>query len=82
VAEFHCCSGLVFIIVCFVAHYLYETDDRAVAQAVSRWLPTSAARIRVRTAYGFCDGQSGTVAGFLGAVLFPLLIIISPIFPP
>jgi hypothetical protein len=31
---------------------------RAVAQAVSRWLPTAAARVRVRAAYGVCGGQS------------------------
>jgi hypothetical protein len=33
---------------------------RAVAQAVSRWLPTAAARV----ASGVCDGQSGTGADF------------------
>jgi ribosomal protein S14 len=38
---------------------------RAVAQAVSRWLPTAAARIRVQAACGVCGGQSGTGAGFL-----------------
>jgi hypothetical protein len=37
----------------------------AVAQAVSRWLPTAAARVRVRAACGVCGGQSGTGAGFL-----------------
>jgi hypothetical protein len=31
-------------------------NDRAVAQAVSRWLPTAAARVRVRVACGFCGG--------------------------
>jgi hypothetical protein len=36
-----------------------------VAQAVSRWLPTAAARIRIRSACGVCGGQSGTGAGFL-----------------
>jgi hypothetical protein len=49
---------------------------RAVAQAVSRWLPT-AARVRVRAACGVCGGQSGTGAGFLRVLLFPL-----PIIPP
>jgi hypothetical protein len=38
---------------------------RAVAQAVSRWLPTAAARVRVRAACGVCGGQSSTGAGFL-----------------
>jgi hypothetical protein len=48
---------------------------RAVAQAVSPWLPTEAARVRVRAACGVCGGQSGTGAGFLQALRFPLLII-------
>jgi hypothetical protein len=36
---------------------------RAVAQAVSLWLPTAAARVRVQAACGVCGGQSGTGAG-------------------
>jgi hypothetical protein len=50
---------------------------RAVAQAVSCWLPTAAARVRVRAARGVCGGQSGTGAGFLRVLQFPL-----PIIPP
>jgi hypothetical protein len=38
---------------------------RAVAQAVNRWLPTGAARVRVRAACGVCGGQSATGVGFL-----------------
>jgi hypothetical protein len=30
---------------------------RAVAQAVSRWLPTAVAEVRVRAACGVCGGQ-------------------------
>jgi hypothetical protein len=41
------------------------TLGRAVAQAVSRWLPTAAARVRVREACKVCGGQSGTGADFL-----------------
>jgi hypothetical protein len=36
----------------------------AVARAVSRWLPTTVAKVRVRAASGVCGGQSGTGAGF------------------
>jgi hypothetical protein len=50
---------------------------RAVDQAVSRWLPTAAARVRVRGACGVCGGQSGIGAGFLRVLRFPL-----PIIPP
>jgi hypothetical protein len=53
------------------------TLGRAVAQAVSPWLPTAAARVLVRGACGICDGQSGTEVGFLRVFRFPL-----PIIPP
>jgi hypothetical protein len=52
----------------------------AVAQAVSRWLSTSSARVRIRAACGVCDGQIGVVACFLRVLRFPLLIIL-PVFP-
>jgi hypothetical protein len=51
--------------------------DRAVAQAVSRWLPTAAARVRVRGVCVVCCGQSGIGADFLRVLRFPL-----PIIPP
>jgi hypothetical protein len=39
---------------------------RAIAQAVSRWLPTAAARVRPRVwSSGICGGQSGGGAGIL-----------------
>jgi hypothetical protein len=59
---------------------LRVVGGRAVAQAVSRWLPTAAARIRVRAACGACGEQSGTGAGFLRVLPFPLPII--PPIPP
>jgi ribosomal protein S14 len=53
------------------------TVGRAVAEAASRWLPTAAARVRVRAACGVCGVQRGTGAGFLRVLRFPL-----PIIPP
>jgi hypothetical protein len=55
-------------------------NSRAVAQAVRRWFPNAAARVRVRTACGVCGGQGGTGAGFLRVLRFPLSII-PPISP-
>jgi hypothetical protein len=54
---------------------------RAVAQAVSRWLPTATARVHVRAACGVCGGQTGIGAGFLRVLRFHLPIIIPPISP-
>jgi hypothetical protein len=61
----------------FVIFFFTCILGRAVAQAVSRWLPTAAARVRVRAACGVCGGQSGTEADFLRVLRFPL-----PIIPP
>jgi hypothetical protein len=39
---------------------------RAIAEAVSRWLPTAAAGVQSRVwSSGICGGQSGAGAGFL-----------------
>jgi hypothetical protein len=59
-----------------------KTWGRAIAHAVSCRLPTAAARIRdqVRT-WGICGGQSGTGAGLLRVLRFPLPIIIPPTAP-
>jgi hypothetical protein len=61
--------------------YMFR-KGRAIAQAVSRWLPIAAARVRseVRSC-GICDGQSGTGAGFLRVLRFPLPILIPPTAP-
>jgi hypothetical protein len=62
---------------CACTELLTTNDGRAVAQAVSRWLPTAAARVRVRATCGVCGGQRLTGAGFLRVLRFPL-----PIIPP
>jgi hypothetical protein len=54
----------------------------AIVQAVSRWLPTTAARVRARIwSCGICGGESGAGAGFLRVLRFPLPIFIPPIAP-
>jgi hypothetical protein len=50
------------------------------SSAVRGWLPTAAARVRMRAACGVYDGQSGTGAGFIRVLRFPLPVI-SPISP-
>jgi hypothetical protein len=47
------------------------------SSAVRRWLPTAAARVRVRAVCGICGGQSGIEAGSLRVLRHPL-----PIIPP
>jgi hypothetical protein len=52
---------------------------RAIVQAVSRRLPTAAARVRAQVkSCGICDGQSGPGAGFLQVLRFPLPVLIPP----
>jgi hypothetical protein len=69
----------------FPPTFLYMTKrdlSRAIAQAVSCWLPTAAARVRARFwSCGICGGQRGAGAGFLRVLRFPLPIFIPPTAP-
>jgi hypothetical protein len=57
-------------------------SGRAIAQAVSRWLPTAAARVRDQfKSCGICGGQSDTGAGLCRVLRFPLSILIPPTTP-
>jgi hypothetical protein len=54
---------------------LKNEGGRAIAQAVSRWLPTAAARVRSRVwSSGIRGGQSGAGVVFLRVFQFPLPI--------
>jgi hypothetical protein len=56
-----------------------NTQGRAIAQAVSRWLPTATTRVRAKVkSCGICCGQSGTGGSFIRVLQFPLLILIPP----
>jgi hypothetical protein len=55
---------------------------RAVAQAVSRQVPTAATRVRARVrSCGIFGGQSDTEAGFLRVLRFPPPILIPSTTP-
>jgi hypothetical protein len=57
-------------------------DGRAIAQAVSRRLPTAVAGVRAQVSLcGICGRQSGAGVGFLRVFRFPLPIFIPPISP-
>jgi hypothetical protein len=51
--------------------FINELRLAALAQAVSHWLPTAVAPVRVRAAWGVYGGQRGTGAGFLLVPRFP-----------
>jgi hypothetical protein len=65
-----------------LSFFLIYTFGRSIPQAVSRWLPTAAARVQTWVySCGICGGQSGAGAGFLQVLRFYLPIFIPPISP-
>jgi hypothetical protein len=70
----------IFCIIQICNTYIYTDLGRAMAQSVSRPLSTAAARAQVRSCW-ICGGQSGTGAGFLRVLRFPLPIFIPPTAP-
>jgi hypothetical protein len=59
-----------------------RTDGHAIAEAVIRWLPIAAARVRARVwSCGICGGQSGAGEGFLRVLPFLLTILVPPNAP-
>jgi hypothetical protein len=62
-----------------VTYFLW---GRAIAQAVSRWLPCAAVRARAQVrSCGICGEQSDAGADFLRVLWFPLPVFIPPIAP-
>jgi hypothetical protein len=62
--------------------FYIASNDSAIAQAVSCWLPTAGARVRARVwSCGICGGQSGGGVGFLRVLRFLVPIFIPPIAP-
>jgi hypothetical protein len=58
------------------------SDGRAIVQAVSRRLPTVAARVQAQVrSCGICGGQSDAVTDFHRVLQFPLPILIPPTAP-
>jgi hypothetical protein len=67
------CSGIT----CYFVQLFAVLAAWTIAQAVSRWFLTTAARIRARVwPNKICGGQSGAGAGLLTVLRFPLPIFI------
>jgi hypothetical protein len=81
-----CCTALLITSVPLRPKYfprnLFSNICNLCFAQVSRWLPTSAARVRARVgSFGICAGQSSAGAGFLRVLRFPLPIFIPQISP-
>jgi hypothetical protein len=73
--------NILFGAFCYQIFVIYA-HGRAIAQAVSRWLPTAAARFRARVwSSGICGGKIGAGSGFLRVLRFPLSMFIPPNSP-
>jgi hypothetical protein len=60
----------------------FMNADRAIAQAVSRWLPIAVARVRARVwSSGICGGHSDNGARFLRVLRFIFPMFIPPNSP-
>jgi hypothetical protein len=84
VAPFYSCVvyGSSFCLKIPFCPVFIQNGGRAIAQAVSRWLPTAAARVGARVwSCGICGGQIGTGADVLRVLRFPLPIFIPPNSP-
>jgi hypothetical protein len=69
-------------LVLILSSYLHLGLGRAIAQAVSRRLPTAVIRVRSPVkSCGICGGQSGTGAGFLQVLRFLLPFLIPSTTP-
>jgi hypothetical protein len=74
-----CRSHIKCLLFFFLILAQMECAGRAKARAVSRRLTTTAARARTRVwSCEICGGQSGTGAGFLRVLRFPLPVRIPP----
>jgi hypothetical protein len=76
------CSNVAQRVLTFQILLLLFTFRLVVTQAVSRRLPTAAARVRARVrSCRICGGQSGTGERCLWVLRFPLPILIPPTAP-
>jgi hypothetical protein len=72
----HSLSYILSTVLRFQKNSSLMSHNRSLAQVVSRRLPITAARLRAQImSCGICDGMSGTEAGFLRVLRFPLPLI-------